>query len=208
MLDCTCPEATALTAIPDDCALLFGKDAKWILQRLDDTNNEFVNGVNGIEEETSWSALPTAVDDTKVVITPTLENVNFNEEDKLEDSENIDGAAFAVGAGPQLVTAEMRNLTKDQYNALKDLECEKNLTFYRIDNKGNFGARETVDTPATHAGIKISPSTFVVKDPAKGPARVDQSKVMIEFFLPQDWYSSFVKVAPEAGFDPLTEITP
>ena len=150
--------------------------------------------------------MPDATDGTKVVITPRLEEVNFNEPDDLDDSENLDGAPFAVGEGPQLVTAMIRNPSTDQYNALKSLECEDMLTFYRIDNNGKIMARG-VNT-ADHAGIKISPDTFRVKTPGKGPGRVDREKMTISFYLPSGWFGTRKVVTPEAGFDPLTEIKP
>lgn len=208
MLDCDCPANAAVDTIPyDPCKVIFGKDARWIFQRLDDANNTFVDGANGIEEEASWAPLPNAVDDTKVGVTPRLEDVNFNEPEVLEDSENDDGAAFAVASGPQLVTAIIRNPTPAQVAALKQYECDQNLTLYRIDNKGRFGARQ-IDGTADHAGIKISPGTFIIKDPFRGGTRADQYKLMIQFYLPSGWYNSFNIVSPEAGFDPLTEIRP
>jgi len=208
-LDCNCPTKTALDTVEyNPCFEQFGKDGRWAFQRLDDAGNAFVDAVNGIEEEASWTPLPDAVDDTKVVITPLLEEVTFNEPAKLEDSENLDGAAIVVGSGPQLVTAVVRNMTPDQMKALKALGCEVNLTLYRIDNNGKIMAREITDTPATYGGIKISPNTFIVLDPTRGGARVDQLKATIQFYLPANWYDTTKVIIPEAGFDPLTDIKP
>lgn len=205
-LNCSCPLPGSLATIPyNPCVDLFGKDGRWIFQRRDDANNLFVNGSNGIELEASWSALPTASDNTKVVVSPLLEEVNFNDPDILEDSENLDGAAIAVGSGPQLVTAMVRNPTPAQYTALKALECEPNLSFYRIDDNSKIGAR---GVGSDHAGIIISPNTFIIRDPSKGPTRGDQNKLMIQFYLRAGWYETFDVVTPAAGFDPLTEIRP
>lgn len=206
MLDCTCPLPTALTTVPyaRNCAV-FGKDARWAFQRRDDANNLFVDATNDIETEASWTALPDAVDGTKVVITPLLEEVDFPEPDILEDSENFDGAPFAVTAGPQKVSGVMRNPSAAQVAALRVLACEENLTLYRIDANGNFGARLV---GSDHLGIIISPGTFVLRGPYRGTGRVDVYKVRIEFYLPYNWYDTFDIVAPAAGFDPLTEIAP
>lgn len=212
MIDCNCPENESLETVPyNPCLQIFGKDGRWAFQRLDDAGNVFdgsnATTPNGIESETSWTALPDAVDDTKVVITPILEDVNFPEPDTLDDSENLDGAPIRVGQGPQEVTAIIRNPTPAQLAALQQLSCESGtLTFYRVDSNGRFGARK-IDVDK-HAGIKISPQTLIVKDPSKGGGRVDQAKTMISFFLPAGWYKSFDVVQPEAGFDPLTEIKP
>lgn len=211
MLECKCEENINLPTLdPSECFKHFGKDAKWAFQILDDANNQFVNGVNGIEEESSWTglALDTNTNPDKITVTPFLEDVNFASPDKLEDSENIDGAPNYVGKGPQLVTAMIRNVTPDQFDALERLECFENLTLYRIDNNGNIMARKTADAPATHAGLKISPRTFSAKDPEKGGTRADQMKVAIEFYMRPGWYKTSDVVTPEATFDPLTEIKP
>lgn len=209
-LNCDCESNSEIDTIPyDPCVNIFGKDGRWLFQRLDDTNNAFVNGVNGIEEESSWTALPDATNDTKVTVSPLLEDVTFNEPDVLEDSENLDGAPNAIASGAQLVTAMVRNPTPEQYEALKSLECESTLTFYRIDANGKFGARKIVDSPETHVGLKISPNTFIIRDPSRGGTKTDVPyKLMIQFYLAEGWFGSFDVVKSEDGFDPITEIKP
>lgn len=203
---CGCP-ASVLDTVPyNPCFKNFGKDGRWAFQILDDTNNTFVNGTNGIEEEGSWSPLTVAVNDTKVVVTPLLEEVNFPAPGKLERSENLDGAPISVASEPQLVTAVMSNITPAQYDALRNLKCrDRELSFYRIDNNSQIGARLI---GSNHAGIRISPRTFQVLSPSKGPGRGDELLVQIEFYLADGWYSDFDVVTPETGFDPLTEIRP
>ncbi len=208
MLDCDCPANAAVDTIPyDPCKVIFGKDGRWGFQRLDDANNTFLDASNDISLENSWTALPDETDDSKVGITGRLEDVNFNEPDVLEDSENDDGAPFAVASGPQLVTAILRNPTPDQVTALKQYECEPNLTLYRIDSKGRFMARKLEGTN-DHAGILISPGTFIIKDPFRAGTRADLYKLMIQFYLPSGWYNTSDIISPETGFFPLTEIKP
>lgn len=206
MLDYTCPLAALNTVAYNACRVLFGKDARFIFQRLDDANNVFANGVNGIELEASWTAPPDAADDTKTVVSPILEDVQWPEPDMLTDGENPDGAEIVVGSGPQHVTAVIRNPTKEEKIALRALAQEANLTVYRVDNNGNFGCRVV---GSDHYGIKISTQTFAAKGPFKaGSSRGDQSKMMIQFALPENWFDTFAVVAPASTFDPLTEIVP
>ena len=207
MIDCDCAGDVVLeTVVPDECQDPFGKDARFIFQKLDDANNLFVNGTNGIEEESSWDGLADATDNTKIVVTPILEDVEFASAAVLEDSENLDGAPNAVGPGPQLVTAMIRNPTSAQFDALSSLSCQKGvLTLYRLNNNGKIGAR---GVGADRAGIKISRNTFIVLPPIKGTTRADQEKLPIQFYLPADWYKTFVVVTPEDGFDTLNEIKP
>lgn len=205
MLNEESPCNPVLTTIPqDECYDLFSKDDIWAFQARDDANNTFVNGVNGIEEETSWSGLPDAVDTTKVVITPSLEEVTISEGNDLEDSENSDGAPFAVGENPQMFSAIIRNPTAGQYAALKELEKKKNITFYRFDSQGRIGSRQI---GSDHAGIIISSGTMRVKSPFReGTQDQIPMKLRISFYVKPEWFSSFDVVTPEDGFDPLTEI--
>jgi hypothetical protein len=209
MIDCQCPLPTALATSPTDpCKSVIGKIAKMFFQRLDDANNSFVEGTNGIALQTSWSALPAAADDTKIVITPELEDVIFAEPDILEDSENFDGAPIAIASGAQLVTAMFRNPTKEQLAALRALKCEPNLTVYFVDNNGKFLSREITDTPnITVAGVKISKGTFIMRDPAKAGTKADQFKAMIQFYLPEGWFDSANVTPSEDTFDPLTDLS-
>jgi hypothetical protein len=203
-IDCDCPPAAALSSVSaNSCGISLGKIGKIIIQQLDDTGNLFENATNGIELESSWSALPDALDSTKVVVTPILEEVVFNEPETLEDSENLDGAPIAVAEGTTLVTAMIRNPAPADVAALRDAECFENLTVYFVDNNGNFLARQI---GSDHVGIKISRETFLVKSPSRDAARVSKFRTMIQFHLPAEWFDTVAKIAPEAGFDPLTEI--
>ena len=207
MIDCQCPEAAALDTIPyNPCANVIGKIGRMVFQRTDDANNTFVDGVNDITLEASWSALPDAADGTKVVVTPVLEDVNFNEPDILEDSENLDGAPIAVASGAQLVTAMFRNPTAAQLAALRKLKCSTELSVYFIGSNNKIGARLIGGTD--HAGVKISVNTFIMREPSKAGTKADEFKAMIQFYLPEGWFDSFDIVVPEDGFTPIDEIRP
>lgn len=207
LLDCSCPSPTALVTVPNvTCVDVIGKIGKMFFQRLDDAGNTFVNGVNGIEEATSWAGLPDAVDDTKVIVTPVLEDVEFVEPDILTEGENLDGAPITIDSGPATITAMIRNPTKEMMAGLRALGCERNLTVYFVDALGKIVARQ-VNTD-DHAGFIISPDTFVVRDPAKGTTRADQFKLMIQFSLPAGWFELADTTVPEAGFNPLVDVIP
>lgn len=206
MLDCSC-DSTVLDTIPLDCIKEFLKDGKWIFQKLDDANNKFVDGVNGIDLAASWDPLPDALDDTKVAITPVLEEVDIAEPGLLEDSENLDGAPIQVDSEPTVFSAVFRLPTPAQYAALKNIGCEKALTVYRVDNNGKFAAREV--NSGEYAGFKISPGTFNLSEPFKsGNTRTDQLKLRVRFVLAVGYYELFRVISPASGFDPLNDIIP
>ncbi len=206
---CTCPLPAAIETVEyNPCVNLLGKMGRFAFQVTDDASNAFVDAVNGIELEASWTPLPDALDVTKVAITPLLENVVFGDQSILEDSENLDGAPVTTGVGPQVVTFEMRNLTKEQLSALKALSCQPSVSVYGFDNISKILAREIADTPATYAGLKISPGTLIFKDPQKGGTLADQSKVMGQFQLAYGWADAAEVVSAETGFNPVEDVKP
>jgi len=207
ILNCDCPGATSLPTIAyNPCPEGFAKVARIVIQRLDDANNAFVNGTNGIEEANSWSTLPDATNSTKIVITPRLFNVDFAEPTVLEGDENYDGAAVVDGISPQAVTAEMRFVTPAQQSAFEGLMCEQTpLTVIFIDANGKFLARKS---GSDHYGIKISEDTLAFIDPYRGGGLQDKFTSKITFSLPQGWKKNTEVVTPEDGFSPLSDIYP
>ncbi len=202
---CACTAPTELVTIDNVAnSCIPGKIAKMFFQRRSEANNFVGPATNPIDEEASWTGLTTATDDTKVVVTPFLEEVEFAEPEVLEDSENFDGAPIAIDSAPSLVTAKIRNISNTQFDAIKALQCERDLVVYFVDARGNFFVNEVATD--THNGFVVSPDTFVLRDPARGSGKVDQFKVMLQFYFASSWYSQAVKIIPEAGFDPLTEI--
>jgi hypothetical protein len=208
LCDCTAP--AALETIPGGAnTCIPGKIAKLIFQRRSEANY-FIGslatpvGTNPISAEASWTGLPAAVDDTKVVITPFTEEVEFSEQDLLEDSENFDGAPIGIDVSPTLFTFTIRNISNTQFDALKSLQCERDLVCIMVDARSNFWVREVATD--THTGFTISPDTFLMRDPSRGTGKVDQFKAMGQFYIASSWYAEAVKITPEAGFDPLTEI--
>jgi len=199
---CACPAPAALTTITDtlNCDIP-GKIAKFIIQR-----NLASNDFPTIELEASWAGLPDAADDTKVVISPFVENFVFPDADLLKEGENFDGAENVVATAPQTLTTMIRNISNVQYASLRDLMCERDLAVYFIDDDNKFFVREV--SSSVHNGFKISPQTFGVSDPAREGGKVDQFKCKVEFTLPGGWFVDAVKVAPEADFFPLSEIVP
>ena len=206
MISNVAPKPASLTAMGFDTPNVnFKKDARFLFQRLDDANNAFLTASNGIELAASWADLPDATDGTKVTTSPRCFDVQWNETDKLENGEGVEGAPYLVGHSPQLVRAMFKNIPAADYSALKEMESERTyLSFYRIDNAGLIGARATA---TGHAGIKIVDNTFAVKNPFRSGSSADIIyDCVIEFYVEQDYYKDFAIVAPASGFNPLFDI--
>lgn len=200
---CACDVPAALLTIPNNGARCVpDKIAKALFQR-DIASNYFQVG-NPITTEASWTGLTAAADNTKVVVSPNLEVVEFLEPDFRTESENFDGAEIKTASNPTQVNSTVRSPSKEQYNATRELGCEPNLMVYFLDSQGSFFVREV--STDVHAGFPISPNTFGTKDPFRGGELGNNFMMMIEYSLRQGFFSQAVLLKPEAGFTPLTEI--
>lgn len=208
-----CPLPTALTTVPaETCRDIFGKAAKFIFQRALVANyfDESASPPTTLDDADDWSGLADASDGTKIVVTPILENVVFGEQDIFTNGENLDGAPNNVGTGTTPVSAQVRNPTPGESDALRELKRET-LWVYVIDQDGNFLARlvsGSVGTDAVVSGFPLSPNTFQTMGPTREGTASDQFMLTIMFNLKYNWYDTAVYIAPEAGFDPLTAIVP
>lgn len=199
---CSCTAPAALQTIPDGSARCVpSKIAKAYFQR--DISSNYFTG-NSIIQEASWTGLTAATDDTKIVVSPNLEVVEFAEPDFRTDSENFDGAEILTASNPVSVTHTIRNPSKEQYDALRQLGCEDALMVYFVDANNNFFVREV--SSGTHAGFPISPNTFGAKAPFRGGELGDNFKTMVQYALSSAWYADAVQLTPETGFFPRTEI--
>ena len=210
---CDCTQPTALSTVSATVSRCNpAKIGKLIFQRnLTSNNFDGDTPTNPIQEKTSWTTPPLAdaVDDTKVIVTPRVENAEFSEPDILSDGENLDGAAINEDSSPTIFNCQIRNLSYEQQTALRDLMCEPNLAVYFIDGNGSFLAKVvSTATPDTYNGFTISDNTLVVSDPSKGSALENKFMTMITFSLASGWANDKDLINPEAGFYPLVDIVP
>lgn len=201
-----CP--TEIPTIPTvDCREIFGRAAKMIFQRAVSTNY-FTEDVDEetIDDADDWSGLFDASDGTKCVITSLIESVEFGEQERFTNGQNIHGAANEVSLGVTPITVTIRNCTPEETAAYVGLRREEKLWVYVLDASGNFLAKlvsGTVGTDGVVSGINISPRTFQVGDPVRGSDQADEFMSTITFGLVPGWGTDYVYVAPEAGFNPL-----
>lgn len=161
MLTNCCPAATALPTIPSEgCAQNFGQIQKIIFQRL-------MNGTtkNGIEDGTtsgkagllaSWTALKAATADTKIAVTPFIENPADDGGDARTyggGNETLNGIEQVIGSNPVNFSCRLNGKTQDIIAELKKLMCESlsnNLGVYLVNENGQIeGIKESVTVSST-----------------------------------------------------------
>ena len=149
-----CPAAQSLTDIPaEGCSVNFGQRQKFIFQRLRDGHGDRmpITDVDAAKIST-WIALKAAQDDTKIAVTPFIENPADDGGDARTyggGNETLNGIEMVVGSNPINVTCRLNGKKQDIIAALKLLECEalsNNLGVYAINEKGQIeGIKEGRD---------------------------------------------------------------
>ena len=210
---CDCPDNEVLATVdPNACKEKHTKIARIIFQEEDDVNNEFVSGVNPIDVGDSWLTpnLCDAVDTTKVTVTMNLSEATLAEVDVIEGTENLDGAPTADGITPQLFTAMIEDPSPAVVGALNSLFCKSNLTCYIVYRDNYIQARSWDGGVAIprHAGLRISPDTFIGSEPSREAAKGSKFVYKFQFRLEEGYYQNSEFVQAETGFNYGTDIKP
>ena len=205
---CTCPAATSLkdiTAVA--CPENFGQIQKIAFQRLvaSGVKNAFTS-VSDIKLLASWTALKSAADSTKVIVSPYV-NAPTTEAGEARTfgggNETLGGIEEILGSNPTSFSAVLRKMPAATIRDLKALMCEDgNLGVFLFDENGAIGAIQDASVATTFYPIPIR--AFFVGDKSLGGFEAPDSNVISWQFLP-DWSDYLVKVAP-TDFNPLTDL--
>src|SRR5688572_8815374 len=128
-MECNCPLPVALVTVPNvACPQKIGQIQKFIFQRKGHVFDVAATPTpNPITALASWTPLLSAVDETKVVITPWLQNVVIPAPEAVTkgggDNSTLNGRELVVGETNPVVTGEMRNVPGNVIAALKGLTC-------------------------------------------------------------------------------------
>lgn len=200
MASCVCPPPASIGTIPvDDCPVRIGQIQRVIFQR-----SGFVfDGTAGkdITLEADWDTLYAAVDSTKVVITPFFGGNPVIEAGEAitvggGDNSTLNGITRVTGANPSSFSTEFYNMKSDVENALKALECEKNLVAYFITEDGKIAVREIAASEYTGYGVQ---TLFTSDRGVQGYAADDI--LSLTFQLVRNWSSELELITP--AFDIL-----
>ena len=226
MITSQCPAAAALTTITQaKCAEDFGQIQKLIFQRL--TNASGVNtcyakasGASGdlpdLYQLSSAQALLTAVDSTKIVVTPYIEAPTSEAGDARTSgggNDSLNGIETLVGANPSTFSAQIRSQKQSVIKAIKALMGEAkahNLGVYLINENGQIGGLDAYyeygSTAAAAAATRIAPipvELLFVGDKAFGGFEAPDSNAISWSFKPQ-WSDNFFVFKP--AYNPLTAL--
>ena len=203
---CSCPAGIALPAVPNaSCPQDFGQVQKIIFQRIfktAGTKNSFTQTAS-IKELSSWTALFSASDGTKCVITPYVEAPTSDGGDAITfggGNETVGGTTKVIGRNPVNMSFVMRQMTQDVIKALKGLQCEDELGVYLVNGDGQILALSSADNEYTPIPIR---SLFISDLKLMGLDNPDENALSFSF-LP-NWSDDVKVVVPE--FNPLTDLS-
>ena len=203
---CSCPAGAALPAVPNaSCPQDFGQVQKIIFQRIfktAGTKNSFTSSAN-IKQLSSWTALFSASDGTKCVITPYVEAPTSDGGDAITfggGNDTVGGTTKVIGRNPVNMSFVMRQMTQDVIKALKGLQCEDELGVYLVNGDGQILALSSAENTYTPIPIR---SLFISDLKLMGLDNPDENSLSFSF-LP-NWSDDVKVVAPE--FNPLTDLS-
>lgn len=191
-----------------NCPESFGQIQKVAFQRLYKSNGEknSFTTTKGIGRKASWTALLSAGDDTKIVISPYIQAPTAEAGAARTfggGNETLGGVEEIVGREPTPFTGVMRKLPQKIIKALKELQCESwgdNLGVYLFDENGAIGAIQ--DAKTTHYPIPIR--SLFIGDKTLGGYEAPDSNNIQWAFLP-NWSDDLAIIVPE-DFNPLTDL--
>lgn len=208
---CKCPASTALTSIPAvTCSESFGQIQKVAFQRIyssGTTKNSFTSSAD-IKLKASWTALLSANDSTKIVVSPYIQ-APTSEAGAARTfgggNDTLGGVEEIVGREPTTFSAVLRRIPQSVIKALKELQCESwadNLGIYLFDDNGNIEALVDETTPTTYYPIPIR--SLFIGDKTHGGLEEPDSNAISWTFLPN--YSDQISIVAPTDFNPLTDL--
>ena len=208
---CKCPANSALTSIPAvSCTESFGQIQKIAFQRIyssGTTKNSFTSSAD-IKLKASWTALLSAADSTKIVVSPYIQ-APTSEAGAARTfgggNDTLGGVEEIVGREPTPFSAVLRRIPQSVIKALKELQCESwadNLGVYLFDENGNIEALVDATTPTTYYPIPIR--SLFIGDKTHGGLEEPDSNAISWTFLPN--YSDQLSIVAPTDFNPLTDL--
>ena len=204
-MDCNCPAPTSLTAIiADACGVNLKQIQRLAYQRVGD-NFDTATALTDIKELADWQTKISAVDDTKIVVTPLIGGDPVIEPGEAittggGDNSTLNGVEEIEGVNPSAFTCIFKSLSSTVEKAMKALNCEKNLVVYLFLQGGRIACVNIV-TDVEQEGFPVQ-SVFTSDRGNQGFGTKDT--VNHSFQLSEGWSDDLVIITP--NFNPLTDL--
>lgn len=203
---CPCPVGTAIVSVPNaSCASDFGQIQKLIFQRVfsSGTTKNSMTQANA-KLLATWTALFSATNGTKMVITPYVEAPTSDGGDAITyggGNDTVGGVTKIIGRNATSLTFAMRQVVQSIPAALKQLMCEV-VGVYLVNGDGQImGKGDTASTPNLYP-FPID-GLFVGDLKLGGLEAPDENA--LSFNLRPNWSDDAVIITP-TDFNPLTDL--
>lgn len=211
-LICQCPAAAAIATIPNVvCPENFGQIQKVAFQRLRQANgtvNKFTTEAS-ILLKASWTALLTADNGTKIVVSPYINAPADSGGDvRLTSGGNDDlgGIPTVLGGNPVQFDGSLRSIPQSVIKTMKELQCEAaagNLGVFLFDENGKI---EAIKGASDGDYLPIPIRALFIGSKIHGNFDAKDSNA-ISWQYPDNYSDDLVIVAP-TDFNPLTDLVP
>ena len=205
MSACQCPAGASIPSVPNaTCPQDFGQIQKIIFQRIfsSGTTKNSMTKANAATLA-SWTALFSANDGTKAVITPYVEAPTPDGGDAITyggGNDTIGGMTKVIGVNPTNMTFALRQIVQSIAKGLKALMCELNMGVYFVNGDGQIMGKEVSE--GNFGPIPIQP-LFVGDLKLNGLETPDENA--LSFSLPANWSDDIAIITP-SDFNPLTDL--
>ena len=206
MSACSCPAGTAIASVPNaSCPQDFGQIQKIIFQRIfssGTTKNSMTQA--SAKLLATWTALFSATNGTKAVITPYVEAPTADGGDAITfggGNDTVGGVTKVIGRNPVNMTFALRQIEQSIAKALKSLMCEI-VGVYFVNGDGQImGIGDSASTPNLYP-VPIN-SLFVGDLKLNGLDTPDENA--LSFSFQPNWSDDAVVITP-TDFNPLTDL--
>ena len=199
---CDCPNPAALQNIADfTCPIDFSEISKLIFSRKQVFQKTGAPPVVEADIITlaEWVATLAAVDDTKSLITPIVDDVE--NEPGAPITEELTLRNIVTGLEPTTFSGLLAGAPAATIASMKKLTCEKILFVYFVDNDGNIIYFLNGTVPE---GFKLSNNSFVMQDTELLKRTINKNR--FTFQLEEGWSDGAKKATP-LDFDALVDLT-
>ena len=209
-LICSCPAAEYLETIPAvTCPENFGQIQKVAFQRLvaSGVKNGLATTNDAYKKEATWTALLSANNSTKIVISPFINNPTDGGGDaRLSSGGNDDlgGVQVVLGGNPVTFEGQLRAVPQTTIAIIKKLMCEAdagNLGVYLFDEYGRVECQYD-STLSKYCPIPIR-ALFISSLLHGNYDALDANTISWQYL---DNYSDTTKIFTPDDFNPLTDL--